>query len=174
MVTLDDVCLKTIELLNTQKTDYIIIGGLAVGMLGEARMTHDVDVLIAISKKDITSFLKNAQSMGFKFNKKAINNDIEIKGAFRLLYDSFHIDLIVGRMPFEKEAFKRCVKLKLYGLNTRFPSPEDLILFKLIPGREKGESGTRGVHCDFLYKHLNSGRKRFSRLQQNEPVRPFS
>jgi hypothetical protein len=40
-------------------------------------------------------------------------------------------------MPFEIEAFKRRRKIKLYNKTAFFPTPEDLILFKIIPGREK-------------------------------------
>ena len=137
MTTLDEAYLKTINLLNSQENSYIVIGGLAVGMLGEARMTHDVDVLIAIDKKDINSFLELAKNNGFAFDQKTIDSDFELKGAFRIVYDSFPVDFIVGRMPFEKEAFKRSIKLKLFKQSASFPTPEDLILFKLIPGREK-------------------------------------
>lgn len=37
----------------------------------------------------------------------------------------------------EQSAFKRAKRVKVLGVEANFPSPEDFILFKLIPGRPK-------------------------------------
>ncbi len=60
-LTLDKVYLKTIDLLNKEKVTYLIIGGLATGVIGEARLTQDIDVLITIAKHKIKSFLNRAK-----------------------------------------------------------------------------------------------------------------
>ena len=137
MSTLDKVYLKLIGLLEKVKPVYMIIGGLAVGLLGEARMTQDIDVVISISEKDIPRLLQEAKRRGFTFSSKKVKHDIKLTGYFRLNYGLFHIDFIIGSMPFEMSAFARRKKIKLFGKPAYFPSAEDLVLFKLISGREK-------------------------------------
>lgn len=40
-------------------------------------------------------------------------------------------------LAFESNAFKRKKKIKIFDILASFPSPEDLILFKIITGRKK-------------------------------------
>jgi hypothetical protein len=136
-ISFDKAYAKTIGLLEDLKATYLIIGGLAVGILGEARMTQDVDILIKLGSGDIPTLLKSAASKGFGFNRKRVLETIELQGFFRLELGNFHVDFVIGSMPFEIEAFKRRRKIKLYNKTAAFPTPEDLILFKIIPGREK-------------------------------------
>ena len=137
IATLDKVYTKLIDLLEKENASYMIIGGLACGVIGEARLTQDIDVLIAISQDKIKKFLKTAKSKGFHFLISEIKKNMELQGAFKLQYADFHIDFIIAGMPFEEEAFSRRRKIKLYNKKAYFPTPEDLILFKLIASRPK-------------------------------------
>lgn len=136
-VSFDKVYVKTIDLLESLRATYLIIGGLAVGVLGEARMTQDVDILIKLGLEDIPNLLNVATDKGFDFDKKKVLKTIQLQGFFRLELGDFHVDFVIGSIPFEIEAFKRRRKIKLYNKAAFFPTPEDLILFKIIPGREK-------------------------------------
>ena len=49
-VLLEDVYKKVVTFLNREKFEYIIIGGIAAGILGEPRLTGDVDVDIVLKK----------------------------------------------------------------------------------------------------------------------------
>ena len=121
-----------------QKHPDIIIGGLAAGLIGEARLTQDIDILIAISQEGVGDFLKQAIKCGFTFSsRKQIVEDVDLRGVFSLKRGEFHVDFILGNMPFEEEAFSRRQKIKLFNRTAYFPTPEDLILFKLIASRPK-------------------------------------
>lgn len=134
-ILLEDVFKKTVLFLNREKFKYLIIGGIAVGVLGEPRVTGDVDVDIALGRNKVTEFLKRAEGFGFKVNKARCLETAKIAKVFQINYGDFHIDFIIASIDFEKEAFKRRRLRKLYGLNAFFPTPEDLILLKIIPGR---------------------------------------
>lgn len=144
-ISFDKAYTKTIDLLKEQNVTYLIIGGLAVGVLGEARMTQDVDMLIKIALEDISQFLKAARIKGFRFDSKEVNKTVEAQGFFKLNIGEFHVDFIIGSMPFELEAFKRRRKIKLYDRYAFFSTPEDLILFKIIAGREKDMLDAKSV-----------------------------
>lgn len=118
------------------KTPYLLIGGLAASLLGEARITNDADFIIVINDEKLKSFLKKAKKKKFKFPEKKLWEVFSLKGIFRLFCEGLHVDFIRASTELEKQAFKRKKKTKLFGKIIFIPSPEDLILFKIIPGRE--------------------------------------
>ncbi len=136
-ILLEDVYKKVVTFLNNGKYKYLIIGGIAAGTIGEPRITADVDIDINISKKDISIFLDKAKEAGFNVIKARCLDSVERTGVFQIHYEDFHIDFIIASTELEKEAFERAKTLKLYGIRAFFPSPEDLILLKIIPGRDK-------------------------------------
>lgn len=127
---------KTIRLLKETKTPYLLIGGLAASLLGEARITNDADFIIVINDEKLKTFLKKAKKKKFKFPEKKLWEVFSLKGIFRLFCEGLHVDFIQASTELEKQAFKRKKKTKLFGKVIFIPSPEDLILFKIIPGRE--------------------------------------
>ena len=127
---------KTIRLLKETKTPYLLIGGLAASLLGEARITNDADFIIVINDEKLKTFLKKAKKKRFKFPEKKLWETFSLKGIFRLFCEGLHVDFIRASTELEKQAFKRKKKTKLFGKVIFIPSPEDLILFKIIPGRE--------------------------------------
>ena len=55
-----------LELLNQNKVEYLLIGGYAVTYYGYARATNDIDIWIAINKKNATKLLKVLTDFGLK------------------------------------------------------------------------------------------------------------
>ncbi|MBN1974727.1 MAG: nucleotidyltransferase [Sedimentisphaerales bacterium] len=137
MILLEDAYKKVVTFLNKERYKYIIIGGIAAGTLGEPRVTGDVDIDIEMESSDITAFLDKAEKEGFKFTSKQCLTNAEHTGTFQINYEAFHIDFIIASTDFEKAAFERKKIIKLYGIKAFFPTPEDLILLKIIPGRDK-------------------------------------
>lgn len=136
-ILLEQVYKKVVTFLNKGKYQYLIIGGIAAGTLGEPRVTGDVDVDIMLSQEEIGDFLDKAQKDGFKVLKKKCLKAAEQSGAFQINYGDFHIDFIIASTNFEDQAFKRRKIIRLYSINAFFPTPEDLILLKVIPGRRQ-------------------------------------
>ena len=134
---LDKLLKRTINLLRTERLDYLIIGGLAVAILGEPRMTQDIDFILFISKERLPQFLKSAKRAGFEFKTEDVLANARDKGAFKLMLGNLWIDLIIASTDFERSALKRKIEVKLMKKMINLPSPEDLILLKIIPGREK-------------------------------------
>jgi arginine repressor len=143
--SLDKLYQKTISLLEKEKIPYILIGGLAVGILGEPRMTQDIDLIIFIPKSSAPDFFNKLKKEGYDFNPSAVKKDIKLKGAFRVTFRDLWVDFIVSSTDFEESAFKRRTKVKLLDRNVNIPSPEDLILLKLIPGRERDILDARSI-----------------------------
>jgi hypothetical protein len=155
--TLDQVYISLLKLLTKTKSCYLIIGGLAQGVLGEPRLTQDIDVLIMLEEDDIDKFLKIAQKDGFKVSFRKAKETISLQGFFKIALGSFSVDFIIGSSVFEKSAFSRKRRFKLYNRYAFFPSPEDFILFKLISGREKDILDIKSV----IIRHGNKLDKKY-------------
>jgi hypothetical protein len=136
-ILLEQVYKKVVTFLNNEKYKYLIIGGIAAGTLGEPRVTGDVDVDIVLEQKDIPDFLNKAKKAGFKVSKEKCLRTVEQTGTFQINYGDFHIDFIIASTDLERQAYKRRKTIGLYGIKAFFPTPEDLILFKIIPGRKQ-------------------------------------
>ena len=132
-----DLYFRVVKLLESLHRPYIIVGGMATGVLGEPRLTFDVDAILDLRTSDVDSVLQKAREEGFLFDPQSVMEDINQKGTFRLQHQKSWVDLIVASTELERSAFKRSKRVKIIGVEANFPSPEDFILFKLIPGRPK-------------------------------------
>lgn len=112
-----------------------MIGGLAAGIVGEPRFTYDIDIDIVLDPEALDRFLAQAQKAGFRVNAKSARRDMQTQGAFRISGKEFHIDFIVASTDLEKEAMARSQLKTIHSVKAAFPTPEDLILLKVIPGR---------------------------------------
>lgn len=128
---------KIIRFLDKEKIPYFVLGGLAVGVMGEPRFTHDIDLDIFLQDQETGIFIKRLKKASFKFNAKQAMLNASQFGTFRLSYKMVQIDIIIASTALEREALRRKRRVDFFDLITCFPSPEDLILLKLIPGRPK-------------------------------------
>jgi len=126
---------KVIKFLEKYKIPYFIIGGIAAGVLGEPRATGDVDINIKLKKNFIKDFLRYADKAGFTFDESEVMQKVKETGTFKFWYGGFHIDFIISSTQLEENALKRMCRIKLFGIMANFPSPEDLLLSKIVSGR---------------------------------------
>jgi len=144
-ILLEDVYKKVVDFLNKEKFEYIIIGGIAAGTLGEPRVTGDVDVDILLEKDKIPDFLRKAKEAGLKVDEQKCKKSAGKRGIFQINYGDFHIDFIIASIDLERQAFKRKRTVRLYNIEAFFPTPEDLILLKLIPARAQDLLDVKGI-----------------------------
>ena len=140
-----DVYKKIVMFLNGGDYNYILIGGIAASTLGEARITVDVDVDIVMKKEDLPDFLNKAKKAGFNVPVKKCIESVEQMGIFQISSGDYHIDFIIASTDLETQACARRKAIKLHGLKAFFPTPEDLILLKIIPGRAKDIADVEGL-----------------------------
>jgi len=144
-MSLVDTYKKIVNFLNSNSYSYFVIGGIAAGTVGEPRFTADVDVDIVINKEDVPDFLSKAAEAGFKVPVKKCLKSVDQFGVFQISLGDYHIDFIIASTDLEEQAYKRRKSIQLHGVKAFFPSPEDLILMKIIPGREKDLLDAKGV-----------------------------
>jgi len=115
----------------------MIVGGVAVSLLGRPRATRDIDVLAMLAEDRVADALAMAGQFG-------IIARIEDPLAFarrthvlllRHARSGVDLDVILGRLPFEEAAIARGRKVEIAGASVRLPQVEDLLFMKAVARR---------------------------------------
>lgn len=116
---------------------WMIIGGIAAGLLGKPRFTADVDIVILLGDKRIEHILQLAGQCGFSPRIKEPLSFAEKNRVLLLRHENsgINVDISLGLLPFEHEAIKRRISHKIDNVTFYLPTPEDLIIFKAIAHR---------------------------------------
>ena len=153
----DAFCRFAFTFLEEQGVRYLVIGGLAVVAVGEPRTTADADAIVFLSPSEAEALIGLANGAGFELQPAVERERLATTGTLRFRRGKFQIDLITASLPFEEAAFQRACHHELFGVSLPFPSPEDLILFKVLAGRDKDMLDAVGVarrhrdHLDITY-----------------------
>ncbi len=143
---------KVLRKLYEDEVKYIVIGGVAVNLLGHTRMTHDLDLIILLDLENVQKFANCAKALNLKprvpveieeiadkekrerwINEKNMkvftvinpDNDFEI------------VDIMVMDYIDFEEAYKKRIMIKLKDFQASVICLEDLIKLKEIAGRDR-------------------------------------
>jgi hypothetical protein len=145
--TLAELFKKIISFMEKERVDYLVIGGIASAALGYPRFTQDVDICILTDRNKITEFLNKLKKEGFNFAEEEVVKRIRETGTFQIPWGSSHVDFLIVSTNFEKSAISRKQRITIYGVEASLPTPEDLILLKVVPSRPIGISSF--LSCNF-------------------------
>jgi hypothetical protein len=123
-------------LLNSEKVEYLIVGGWAVNLYANPRATADIDFLVSISKKNVDKVLVVLSKFGLKNVPRAYFNE---KGnVVRMGMPPTKIEILTGASGVEfADCYKRKKVVKVGDLKMNFISKSDLLKNKLAAGRMK-------------------------------------
>ncbi|MBA3464730.1 MAG: nucleotidyltransferase [Deltaproteobacteria bacterium] len=141
----DAFCRACLDALKAQRTRYVVIGGLAVTVVGEPRLTADLDVIVFADHAALRALITYATKHGFTAD---IETEVEAARqgeSIRLDRGNFHFDLIVRSLFIEDLAYEHSRLRKLFGRMVRFPSPEDLAVLKVVAGRPRDLLDVEGI-----------------------------
>jgi hypothetical protein len=158
------------KLLSRFENRGVIIGGIAVGLLGKARFTEDVDAMVLLSMEEIPNFLMVAREEGIEPRISQIE-DFAVRNRVLLLRHSHSqtdIDIALGVLPFEQEMVQRSIVRKIdEALKIRLPTPEDLIIMKAVAHRPKDLLDIQGIiqsHPSLDRERIQEWIKQFAEL----------
>lgn len=126
---------------------YMIIGGQAVLLYGEPRLTRDIDITLGVNIDRINELLAVIKELSLK----SIPEDIEAFAAQTMVLPAFdettgiRVDLIFSFSPYEREAIGRARKVVILNQDVFFASPEDVIIHKVFAGRPRDMEDARTI-----------------------------
>jgi len=136
-------------LFNTLKIKYAVIGGMAVLLYGEPRLTLDIDVSAAIAKADVGKFLLMAKRFGFRPIPNNIMRFIAKTNVIPLRYSKGtsigRCDIIIAQNAIEQETIERARPKKVGSVNMCVVSAEDLIIHKITSSRPRDREDLAGI-----------------------------
>lgn len=135
------------EALAAAKLPFMLIGGQAVLVHGEPRLTQDIDVTLGVAPDRLADLLAICEAIALQ----PLPDDVEafVKETFVLPVrdeaSTIRVDLIFSTSAYERAAIQRAVEVDVAGTRVPFASAEDLILHKLIAGRPRDLEDAAGV-----------------------------
>ncbi len=125
----------------------VIIGGIAASLLGQPRLTADLDVVILLSVDDLPKLIEAATKEGMITRISNAEAYARKNRILLLQHESsgINIDISLGILPFEIEMVERGQETKLGNLCVRLPTPEDLIITKALAHRSKDGGAYSGL-----------------------------
>lgn len=133
--------------LKEHEVAFMLIGGQAVLIHGEPRLTLDIDVTLAAGPDHLPLILEAVEAMG----GRPLPDRIEdfVRDTFVLpvadVETGVRIDLIFSTTPFEAQAIERAIRVEVAGEAIPFATAEDLILHKLFAGRPRDTEDAEGI-----------------------------
>ena len=125
----------------------MIIGGQAVLLYGEPRLTKDIDVTLGIGVEALPKMLDLSRRAGWK----ALVEDTEgfVRESMVLPMtdpdSGLRIDFIFSHLPYERQAIGRARAVQLGRSSVMFASLEDVILHKILAGRPRDVEDIRSI-----------------------------
>lgn len=133
--------------LAVRKIPYMIIGGQAVLLYGEPRLTRDIDVTIGADTSWLPDVLRSANDIGVT----PLPDDVEGFVGRTMVLPTQHpgtgirVDFIFSFTPYEVGAIARAHKVTMAGQDVAFAQVEDLIIHKIFAGRPRDLEDVRSV-----------------------------
>ncbi len=135
---------EVIALLDRAGVDYMLMGGLAVRFWAIPRPTYDVDVTVAADDARAAELLTRFDAAGFEVPEEFKRGWFDTLSNMRKFTvrrfvdrDAWRVDVFLVTTEYQKAAFARRTRAKFLGSDVWTISAEDLILHKLVAGREK-------------------------------------
>jgi hypothetical protein len=144
---LQQTLFDAVKFLDAERVPYALIGGLAVSLRGQPRMTADVDLVILADVPRCLVLVRDLEETNFK----PLFDDIAevVQRAFilplRHRTTSVKVDLALGLSGFEQQIMSRAESLSLAGTEIAVATAEDLLIMKLLAGRPKDDQDIEGL-----------------------------
>jgi hypothetical protein len=140
----------------------VIIGGIAVSLLGKPRLTADLDAMFLLSIADIPHLIEVAKSEGIEPRIEAAEEFARKNRVVLLRHQGSgtNIDISLGMLPFEEEIVERSSMIRAGNISVRLPTPEDLVILKAVANRPRDVLDIRTI----IESHPDLDRKRIEFL----------
>jgi predicted nucleotidyltransferase len=139
----------------------VIIGGIAASLLGQPRLTVDLDAVILLGINDLPKLIEVAADEGMTARIPDAEAFARKNRVLLLKHNrsGINIDISLGILPFESEMVERGQEIYLGSLHVRLPTPEDLIIMKAVAHRSKDLTDIQAIAA--IHPNLDKERIRF-------------
>lgn len=118
---------------------YMVIGGQAVLVYGEPRLTRDIDITLGIGVSELARIKRVLPAMGLKVLVKKVQEFVERTMVLptKDMESDIRVDFIFSFSPYERQAIGRARDVKVGRSQVRFASLEDVVIHKVVSARPR-------------------------------------
>jgi len=118
---------------------YMIIGGQAVLIYGEPRLTKDIDITLGIEVDQLDELMQLVKDLHLKSRVDNIADFVKKTMVLPVRDEpsGVNIDFIFSFSPYERQAIQRAKPVKIGKVGVKFAALEDIIIHKIIAGRAR-------------------------------------
>jgi hypothetical protein len=159
---LEEIAVFVAEVLPRASVEYVVIGGIAVGVFGKPRSTRDVDVVFAIPSERISNVLDELAGAGLVLNHRA-NVEAKLKAGrpAKILWDKkFSLDLRLATFSIDLDAIAHAASVTFQGRRLAVARPEELIVYKLARFSDQDRGDIRNL------MQIQAGALRWPRIKK--------
>ena len=125
----------------------MVIGGQALLRYGEPRLTKDIDITVGCAPFEAAPVLRVIEALGLRILVDNVEDFLSKTFVLPVqdIESSLRIDLIFSLSEYERSALQRAQIVDIRGVEVRFISPEDLIIYKIVAGRPRDIEDVKNV-----------------------------
>ena len=126
---------------------YMVIGGQAVLLYGEPRLTRDIDITLGIGVNESEKIRRIVSIIGLKILVKNPKEFVERNMVLPTIEkkSGIRVDFIFSFSPYERQAIERGKDIKLGRTLVRFAYLEDVVIHKVIAGRARDMEDVKSI-----------------------------
>jgi hypothetical protein len=138
---------KLAKAFDSQNIPYIVIGGQAVLLYGEPRLTRNIDITLGVDNSYALQIVDLAKTIQLS---PAVPDVIQFvkKSNVLPLYDpktKIRVDLIFSFLEYERQAIGRANPIMLEDYPVKYASVEDIIIHKIFAGRPRDIEDAKSI-----------------------------
>ncbi len=126
---------------------YMVIGGQAVLLYGEPRLTRDIDIALGTGVSGLDKVKKIIKPIGLRILVEKEREFVERNMVLPTMdkKSGIRVDFIFSFSPYERQAIERGNEIKLGRTLVKFASLEDVVIHKVIAGRARDLEDVKSV-----------------------------
>ncbi|NOY65696.1 MAG: nucleotidyl transferase AbiEii/AbiGii toxin family protein [Nitrospirae bacterium] len=126
---------------------YMVIGGQAVLLHGEPRLTRDIDITLGVDLHKLQQVLSVIKELELGILVENIESFVRQTMVIPCLDEptGIRVDFIFSYTPYEQQAISRALKVNILNQNVCFASAEDVIIHKIFAGRARDLEDVKNI-----------------------------
>jgi len=149
---------KIARTLESARISYLIVGGQAVLLYGEPRLTQDIDITLGVDEKALPLILTLMTAQGIRSRTSRPEAFVKETSVLPCVEQEtgIRLDFIFSFSEFETRAIARAKSVDMDGMPVKFISLEDLLVQKIISARPRDLEDIKSIllknrNCDLPY-----------------------
>ncbi|OGS44536.1 MAG: hypothetical protein A2539_01415 [Elusimicrobia bacterium RIFOXYD2_FULL_34_15] len=173
----EEIIVKIAKEFDKKKIPYMIVGGQAVLLYGEPRLTEDIDITLGVDIDFLDEIKKVCKKCGLLMIKGITDDFTKKTNVLPCVEKSnrIKVDFIFSYSDYEKQAMNKARRVKIANTFVKFASPEDVIIHKIVAGRPRDMEDiknillkqNRKIDKDYIVKWLDE----FSKLENYKNIK---